>query len=283
MKLLSFVKDGKLHTGVLRDNGTVVDLSVLGCPAHMNDIIAGWDSLKDRVAAALGDESLPTLDLMSLHYANVTEPQKIICVGLNYKSHAAETGMAPPRDIVFFSKFNDALAPAGASVTLPQWLKCFDYEAELVLVIGKQAWNISEDAALDYVFGYTCGNDLSARDSQFLSSQWLAGKAFPGFAPAGPVITTADSFDPDGDNGIYCDVNGVRRQSGTTSDMIFKCRAIVSAASRYFQLTPGDLIFTGTPAGVLLGKPEASRVWLKPGDTVSVTIDGLGTLTTKLI
>ena len=213
----------------------------------------------------------------------MTAPQKIVCVGLNYKSHAEETGAAAPKDIVFFSKFNDALTPAGESVFLPPWQRCYDYEAELVAVIGRPAWNVPMESAPDYVFGYTCGNDLSARDSQFLSSQWLAGKALPNFGPAGPVIVTADSFDPGADNAITCEVNGVRVQSGVTSDMIFGIPEIVSTASRYFKLSPGDLIFTGTPAGVILGKDKDSRVWLKAGDTVTVTIDGIGTLTTPLV
>ncbi|SHI07778.1 2-keto-4-pentenoate hydratase/2-oxohepta-3-ene-1,7-dioic acid hydratase (catechol pathway) [Sporobacter termitidis DSM 10068] len=282
MKLLTFIKDGKTRVGALTDRG-VADLTALGLPDNMNDIIAGGDAMKKRIGGALMDGKLAVLDFSALEFANITVPQKIVCVGLNYKSHAEETGGTAPKDIVFFSKFNDALTPAGKSVTLPPWQRCYDYEAELVVVIGKEAWNVPRESALDYVFGYTCGNDLSARDSQFLSGQWLAGKAFPGFGPAGPVIVTADSFDPDADNGVYCAVNGVQVQSGVTSDMIFSCAEIVSTASRFFRLGPGDLIFTGTPAGVILGKEKGSRVWLKPGDTVTVSIDGIGTLVTPLV
>jgi 2-keto-4-pentenoate hydratase/2-oxohepta-3-ene-1,7-dioic acid hydratase in catechol pathway len=248
----------------------------------MNDIIAGGPQMLARISDALTDQRLPALDFDTLTLANVTQPQKIVCVGLNYKKHAAETGGEPPKDIVYFSKFNDALTPAGGSITLPTWLRCFDYEAELVIVIGKTAWNVTKEEAPDYIFGYTCGNDFSARDSQFLSSQWLAGKSLPGSAPAGPVIVTPDSFDPNADNGISCEVNGNRVQADLTSGMIFDCADIVSTASRYFRLTPGDLIFTGTPSGVILGKDKDSRVWLKAGDVVKVTIDGIGTLTTAL-
>ncbi len=283
MKLLSFIYDGRTHTGVLNQQGHVVDLTSLGLPDNMNDIIAGGDAVKKRIADAICDTSLPTCDMTSLEYANVTQPRKIVCVGLNYRSHAEETGGTAPKDIVFFSKFNDALTPCGTSVVLPEWQRCYDYEAELVMIIGKPAWNVPKESALDYVFGYTCGNDLSARDSQFLSSQWLAGKAFPGFAPAGPVIVTADSFNPDADNGIFCEVNGVPVQAGDTSDMIFSCAEIVSTASRFFKLDAGDLIFTGTPAGVILGKDKDARVWLKPGDIVKVTIDGIASLFTPLI
>ncbi len=283
MKLVSFFRDGQPRTGAVYETGKVVDLTQLGYPDSMNGIIDGGADMLERISATMLDSSQSALEMKSLEFNYVTQPQKIVCVGLNYKKHAAETGGDIPKDIVFFSKFNDALTPAGKSVTLPEWLSWYDYEAELVIVIGKPAWNVPLEKAEEYIFGYTCGNDLSARDSQFLSSQWLAGKSLPGFAPAGPVIVTADSFDPDADNGIYCDVNGSRMQSDFTSGMIFNCREIVSAASRYFKLNAGDLVFTGTPSGVMLGKPKGTRVWLKPGDAVSVTISGVGTLETPLV
>lgn len=282
MKLLTFNKDGKTHIGALTDKG-VIDLTALGYPCSMNDVIAGGEAMKQRIAETLANSDLPVLDFSALEFANITTPQKIVCVGLNYKSHAEETGGTAPKDIVFFSKFNDALTPAGKSVTLPEWLHSYDYEAELVIIMSKTAWNVPKEDALNYVFGYACGNDLSARDSQFLSSQWLSGKSLPGFAPAGPVIVTADSFNPDADNSIICEVNDTRVQSGVTSDMIFNCAEIVSTASRYFKLGAGDLIFTGTPAGVILGKDKDARVWLKSGDIVKVTLDGIGTLTTPLV
>lgn len=283
MKLLSFIQNGKKRIGAVNEQGRVVDLTALGCPDNMNDIIDGVDTMKKRIAAILTDKSLPAQDLASLKFTNVTSPQKIICVGLNYRKHAEETGGTAPENIIFFSKFNDALVPSLTSVTLPEWQRCYDYEAELVIIIGKSARNVPVEQALDYVFGYTCGNDLSARDSQFLTSQWLAGKAFPGFGPAGPVLVTADSFNPNADHGIYCEVNGVQVQSSVTSDMIFNCAEIVSKASQYFGLSAGDLIFTGTPSGVVIGKEKDKRVWLKPGDVVKVSIDGIGSLVTPLI
>ena len=124
---------------------------------------------------------------------------------------------------------------------------------------------------------------MSARDAQFLSSQWLAGKALPGFAPLGPYITTRDAFNPYDDNGIFCEVNGEIVQSALTSDMIFPCFEALSVASRFFPLSPGDLIYTGTPGGVIQGRKMEDRVWLKPGDVVNVRIDGIGTLTTPLV
>lgn len=283
MKLLSFSYNGETHIGALNEKDRVIDLTLLGYPDSMNEIIAGGENMQKQIAETIADNSLPTLDMSSLEFANVTEPQKIVCVGLNYKNHAKETGAEIPKDIVFFSKFNDALTPASQSVKLPEWLHRFDYEAELVIVIGKKAWNISKEKAVEHIFGYTCGNDLSARDGQFLSTQWLSGKGMPGFGPVGPLIVTSDSFKPDDEHKVSCQVNGNVVQSGVTTDMIFNCAEIVSTASRYFKLDIGDLIFTGTPAGVIMGREKDKQDWLKAGDVVTVTIDGIGTLETPLV
>ncbi|MDR3277950.1 MAG: fumarylacetoacetate hydrolase family protein [Oscillospiraceae bacterium] len=282
MKFCGFVQNGEIHIGISAEKG-VLDITALGFPGSMNEVIAGGAAMTAKIAQVAAAYGGAYLRESELTFANVTRPEKIVCEGLNYKAHAAETGGEPPQYPVLFSKFNDTLAPAGQPVALPSQLRRFDYEAELVIVVGAPAYNIAEEDAEGYIFGYTCGNDLSARDSQFLSSQWLSGKSFPGFAPAGPYIVTRDSFDPDVGAGIFCEVNGERVQSGNTSDMIFNCRATLAAASRYFPLAPGDLIFTGTPAGVILGRPKGARVWLKPGDVVKVIIDGVGELVTPLI
>jgi len=266
--------------GVKTEDG-IVDITALGFPARMNDFIVESDVLMPRLSEVLRDA--PMLNESDVEFLPVTEPKKIICEGMNYKDHAEETGGTAPEHPVFFCKFNDALTAEGKPVTLPPWQRCFDYEAELVIVIGKPAYNVTAEQAKECIFGYTCGNDLSARDSQFLSSQWLAGKSFPGFGPVGPYIVTRDSFDPYIGKGIYCEVNGVQVQSGNTNDMIFPCYETVSAASKFFSLSPGDLIFTGTPAGVILGKQKGERAWLKPGDVVKVTIEDIGTLTTPLV
>ena len=282
MKLCSILINGNPCVGAKTEGG-IVNLTELGFPTSMNEFIAGGDAILTRAEEALRAENLPVLSERDVKFLPVTEPKKIICEGLNFKKHAEETGGTAPDYSIFFSKFSDALAAHNQAVTLPSWLNNYDYEAELVIVIGKSAVNVTIEQAKDCIFGYTCGNDLSARDAQFLSTQWLSGKSLPGFGPTGPYIVTCDSFDPYASNGIYCEVNGVRVQSGDTSDMIFPCYETVSAASRFFPLSPGDLIFTGTPAGVIQGKPMEERVWLKPGDTVNVTIDGIGTLTTPLV
>ncbi len=212
------------------------------------------------------------------------EPTKILCVGLNYKSHAEETGGEAPKEPVIFSKFNDALAEDGDKIVLPPWHRCYDYEAELVAVMGRRLYHAeSEDEARDAIGGYTCGNDLSARDCQFRSNQWLIGKSFPGFAPIGPWIVPAEQFDPSQPHRITCELNGVTVQDDDVTGMIFSCGQIVHYISQFIQLEPGDLIFTGTPAGVILGHPKGQRVWLKPGDEVAVTIEGIGTLRNKLV
>jgi 2-keto-4-pentenoate hydratase/2-oxohepta-3-ene-1,7-dioic acid hydratase in catechol pathway len=214
----------------------------------------------------------------------VTRPEKLLCVGLNYRKHAEEAGMPIPPVPILFNKFNNALSGHGAKIKLlaPALATQFDYEVELVIVIGRKAVNVSEADALKYVFGYANGNDLSTRDLQLRTSQWMLGKMQDGFAPCGPWLVTADQI-PDPNNlKIETHVNGELRQSENTSDMIYNCAHIVSYTSRYLTLKPGDVIFTGTPSGVILGYPPEKRVWLKPGDKVTTTIEKLGTLEVTL-
>ena len=211
------------------------------------------------------------------------KPEKIVCVGLNYKSHAEETGGEAPKEPVIFSKFPDALAADGDEIFLPEWHRCYDYEAELVAVIGTEIYHGTLEEAEAAISGYTCGNDLSARDCQFRSNQWLIGKTFPGFAPIGPKIVPASEFDPSKPHRITCTVNGETVQDDDITNMLFSCGEIVRYVSDFFPLKPGDLVFTGTPAGVILGKPKGQRKWLRKGDVVSVYIEGIGTLTNKLV
>ena len=276
--------DGRPRVGVKTDSG-ITDITALGFPAHMNDVIMGGQEMLSLVSDAVNKQSSAESSEHSednIKFLPVSQPKKIICEGLNYTSHAEETGGEAPSYPIFFSKFDDALSAHRQPVRLPPWLKRYDYEAELVVVVGRHAYNITADDADDYIFGYACGNDLSARDSQFLSTQWLAGKALPGFAPVGPYIVTRDCFDPQESHSLCCEVNGVTVQAGDTSDMIFPCRAALSEASKYFPLSPGDLLFTGTPAGVIQGRKREDRVWLKPGDVVTVRIEGVGELITPL-
>lgn len=208
----------------------------------------------------------------------VTGTDRIFCIGLNYRQHAKECGLPLPPAPVLFNKFSNALSAHGDCIRLPGEYKEYDYEAELVIVMGRSARNVSEEEALDYVFGYTCGNDLSTRDLQFArGGQWLLSKTFDGFAPIGPCLVTADSLDPN-DLAISSTVNRETRQNSRTSDMIFSPAQIIADLSRHFTLQPGDLIFTGTPQGVMHGYPADQKSWLKPGDRVTVSIEGIGTL-----
>ena len=274
MKLCNLKTESGTHLAVLTARG-LVDLTAAGCPLTMDDLIAGFDLA--AVAEAAADESLPVVE-DPVFDTVVNHVGKLLCVGLNYKDHAKAIGAALPEYPVLFSKFNDALAADGDCVALPAWEHTYDYEAELVIVVGKECWGVSEEEAKDAIFGYTCGNDLSCRDSQMRSGQWLIGKTMPGFGPCGPYIVTADSFDPDEDHAVRSYVNGVLKQDGTTTDMIFTCAQIVSYASKYVCLQPGDLIYTGTPGGVALEGRGGVQNWLKKGDVVDIEIAGIGTL-----
>src|SRR5205807_2940412 len=213
---------------------------------------------------------------------SVCAPGKILAVGLNYRRHAKETGAALPETPVLFSKFNNSLAAACEPVPLPRVASQFDYEVELGVVIGRRASNVKVDDALDYVLGYCTANDLSARDLQFRTSQWLLGKSLDRFCPVGPYLVTRDDVPDPQKLALRTWVNGELRQDSSTADMIFSVAEIASYASHYMTLDPRDLIITGTPAGVILGMPQP-RVWLKPGDEVIVEVQGLGKLITPLV
>jgi 2-keto-4-pentenoate hydratase/2-oxohepta-3-ene-1,7-dioic acid hydratase in catechol pathway len=212
----------------------------------------------------------------------VTNPEKIVCIGLNYRKHAAETGQPVPTQPILFNKYNTALNACGGVIAVSkEKAEKFDYEAELVIVIGRTARNVAEAEALQYIFGYCTGNDFTARDLQSRSSQWMLGKTLDGSGPIGPWLVTADQVN--GDNlKIECRVNGEVRQSSNTSDMVFNCKQLVSYISHHMTLKPGDIIFTGTPEGVISGYPKDKQVWLKPGDKLSTSIEKLGELTFTL-
>jgi 2-keto-4-pentenoate hydratase/2-oxohepta-3-ene-1,7-dioic acid hydratase in catechol pathway len=206
----------------------------------------------------------------------VTEPEKIVCIGLNYRAHAAETGNPVPKQPILFNKYNNALNYHGGVIAVSKVKATnFDYEAELVIVLGRTASRVDEAEAQKCIFGYCTGNDFTARDLQRVSSQWMLGKTIDGAGVIGPWLVTADIAD--GDNlKIELTVNGEKRQSSNTSDMVFNCRQLVSYISQYITLKPGDIIFTGTPSGVISGYPKDKQVWLKPGDKIVTSIEKLG-------
>lgn len=260
------VVDATAATGLL---GTDDALSVPGALAAVEAALTGAPAL-----AAAPESWRPAVE----------RPEKILMVGLNYRRHAEETRNPIPTTPVLFGKFNNALAAHGSEVPLPlRHGHAFDYEAELVLVMGRTARDVAEEDALDHVFGFAVGNDLSERVLQKRTSQMLLGKSLDRFAPVGPWITGRGLVaDPDALR-ISCRVNGALVQDSTTADMIFRCAHLVSYASRVMTLKPGDLIFTGTPEGVVSGKPEAERHWLRPGDHVGTSLEGLGELEVTLV
>ncbi|PKU22902.1 5-oxopent-3-ene-1,2,5-tricarboxylate decarboxylase [Telmatospirillum siberiense] len=237
-------------------------------------LIAAFDA-SDRAKAALRPEA-------GLHYGRLfRNPGKILCVGLNYRRHAEEVGMAIPKTPILFSKFNNALAPHNAAVELPPRDLSYkiDYEVELVVVIGRAARNVSEADALDHVAGYCTGNDLSARDLQLeRGSQWLLGKTLDGFAPIGPYFVSADQIENPNNLRLETRLNGELRQSSNTNDFIFNCQQVISYISRHWTLEAGDIIFTGTPQGVIQGLPADRQAWLKAGDKVVCSVEKLGEL-----
>lgn len=209
-------------------------------------------------------------------------PGKIICIGLNYRKHAQESRMEIPPVPILFSKFQNAVAAAGDPVPFPSNASKFDYEAELAVVIGRRARYVAKEQALGYVLGYCNANDLSERDLQGKTSQWLLGKSLDKFLPVGPYLLTADEA-PDPQNWpVRCWLNGELRQNSNTADMIFPVAQLISFVSQYMTLDPGDLISTGTPEGVILGKPQP-RTWMKAGDVVTVEVGPLGKLTNQMV
>ena len=244
--------------------------------------ISGLKRLADKAGASASAQRYFVAADQAAFGPCVTNPEKIVCIGLNYRKHAAETGNPVPKQPILFNKYNTALNCHGGVIGVSEEdAQKFDYEAELVIVIGRRARDVSEADALNYIFGYATGNDFTARDLQSRSTQWMLGKTLDGSAPVGPWLVTADQVD--GDNlKIECRVNGEIRQSSNTSDMVFNCKQLVSYISKYMTLKPGDLIFTGTPEGVISGYPKDKQVWLKPGDKLVTSIEKLGDLTFTL-
>ena len=207
----------------------------------------------------------------------ISNPKNIICIGLNYADHIAETSLATHDFPEIFMKTTNALASNHDTINIEDESLHYDYEGELVIVIGKAGKNIPRDKAKEHILGYTIGNDVSARTLQFRGTQWILGKSLDNFAPIGPIIVSPDEFDFDNAT-ITTTVNGEVRQQAQLQQMLFKPDAIIEFVSQYITLQEGDIIFTGTPSGVVLGKNESKYSWLKSGDTVSISISGIGTL-----
>lgn len=248
-------------------------------PSNLRQLLAGGAEVLRAVAEiATRPNAIKYPAGEAKYHAPIVDPQKIICVGLNYKDHAAESGSPIPKDPVLFSKYATALLGHGGTIVLPKVSEEVDYEAELVIVIGKRGRHIPKAAAMDYVAGYCVGHDVSARDWQLKKDgkQWMVGKTFDTFAPIGPVLVTRDEVPNPQALPIRLKLNGAVMQNSNTVQMIFGVEDLLAYISQVMTLEPGDLIFTGTPPGV--GTARKPPVYLKDGDVVEVEIDGLGAL-----
>ncbi|HLW63972.1 MAG TPA: fumarylacetoacetate hydrolase family protein [Gemmataceae bacterium] len=271
---------------VVRSGDHYVDLVATDpkLPASMRQLLEAGPAIYPAIESAVQKPQAVKLAVGSAQYhAVVPNPPKILCIGLNYRDHAIEGGKAIPTEPVLFAKFTTALIGAGEPIVLPKVSQKVDYEAELVIVIGKRGRHIPADKAFDHVAGYTCGHDVSARDWQFRGEekQWIIGKTFDTFGPVGPELVTTDEAPHPHNLSIRMKLNGQVMQNSNTKEFIFGVPQLLAYLSQVVTLEPGDLIFTGTPPGV--GGARKPPVWLKPGDVAEVEIDGIGVLRNPVV
>jgi 2,4-didehydro-3-deoxy-L-rhamnonate hydrolase len=271
MKLMRVGTLGKEIPCIQDENGQVRDVSSL-VPDFSATTIEGLITSLGNAKTA----DLPRVDVENKRRSSpMAQPRNIYCIGLNYSDHAAEAGLPIPDEPILFNKSASAFCGPNDPIFYSAKMSKLDWEVELGIVIGRTALNISKDEALDHILGFTLVNDVSERAWQLdRSGQWSKGKSFPNFCPTGPFIVTPDELDLTSGLPMWLDVNGQRMQDGNTNTMIFDCVTIVSYLSEFIRLEPGDLICTGTPPGVGMGKTP--QVWLNVGDTVRLGIDGLG-------
>ncbi|SHF99697.1 fumarylacetoacetate hydrolase family protein [Flavisolibacter ginsengisoli] len=286
MKILYYRKENKLYPGIVTNEGVLDITDYLKAkhadwrpedPLTLEDVA----EIKKQVANGI-KEPAKLLREHSLSIGPcVPHPSKIICIGLNYRRHAIESGMAVPTVPVVFTKYSNTLTDYGHDVPLGPVGVEFDYEVELGVVIGKKCKHVRREEALDNVLGYCVANDLSCRDLQFMSSQWLMGKSLDAFLPLGKYLVTADEVGDPQSLQLTCSLNGEQRQNSNTVDMVFTVAEIIAFLTEYMTLEPGDLILTGTPEGVIMGMPR--KEWMKPGDVVRVEIEKLGYTENKMV
>jgi len=281
MRFVTFQRREYTEPGVLRGN-EIASLKPAGFD-DMLSVIAGGAVAMEKIHLYL--QSVPWGDIMELEKttlrAPIPRPPKIICVGLNYREHAAESKMEIPSVPTIFAKFPTAVIGPGEEIVLPKNSTKPDYEAEFAFVIGKRSRHIPAADWRNYVFGYTILNDVSARDFQMATSQWMMGKTFDTFAPFGPAIVTADEIPDPHALDISLSINGEQLQHSNTSNLIFNVPTLIEYLSSVFTLEPGDIVSTGTPSGV--GFSHKPPRWLRPGDQVVVKVEGLGELRNKVV
>ena len=273
MKLVSFsASDGVVRPGFLfEDTGTILDLR----PSYASALEVITKGIT-RVAAA----NKVALDQVKLH-APLPNPPRVFAIGLNYRDHAKESGMAIPTTPVVFFKLATSVIGPGDAIVLPKNSTEPDYEAEFAFVIGKGGYRIPATAWREHVYGYTIVNDVSARDVQFASTQWSMSKSFPTFCPLGPTIVTADEITDPHELAIGLTIDGEQLQNSNPRELVFKIPELIEHLSSITPLLPGDIVSTGTPPGVGLGRNP--KRWLRPGETVTVTVEGLGSLTNPVV
>ncbi len=281
MKLIRFGPAGNEKPGILRSDGVRIDASDFG--RDFDELFFAGDGL-DRLRQwfASRGESAPRVSASERLGPPICRPSKIVCIGLNYRDHAAETGGKIPAEPILFFKSTSSLIGPDDDVIIPRGAEKVDWEVELAVVIGKKASYVPKERALAHVAGYALHNDYSERSFQLeRGGQWVKGKSCDTFAPLGPFLATTDEIPDSGKLGMWLKVNQEFRQQGTTANMIFDVPTLVSYISEFMTLLPGDVISTGTPAGVALGmKPPT---YLKPGDVVELGIDSLGESRQKIV
>lgn len=285
MHLVRFKRQNLARLGALKD-GKVVDLTAASggrLTADINALLGEGDAGLAAAQNALeGAGEAHTLMAGDVEWLAAANPGQVICLGLNYHAHAVETNMAVPDSPVIFTKSPGSVIAHGEAIVIPRNAPDqVDYEAELAFVIGRPARHVAREDALSYIAGYTCANDVSARDLQFATSQWVLGKMLDTFCPLGPALVTADEVPDPHDLMMRLSLNGRELQAGRTDDMIFDIPFVIEYLSGVMTLQSGDVILTGTPPGV--GFTRKPPVFLKAGDVVEVAIDGLGTLSNPVV
>jgi 2-keto-4-pentenoate hydratase/2-oxohepta-3-ene-1,7-dioic acid hydratase in catechol pathway len=277
MKLVSFsLADGRIRPGALIEDGKlVVDLGAAGYGDTLAVIAAG-------ITEPEPGNTFPAFPIGEVRlHAPLLNPPRVFAIGLNYRDHAIESGMAIPTTPVVFFKLHTAIVGPGEPIVLPVNSAEPDYEAEFAFVIGHGGYRLAADEWRNHVYGYTIVNDVSARDVQMATSQWSLAKSFPTFCPMGPAIVTADEIADPHDLKIGLSIDGEVLQNSSTRELVFKIPELIEYISSITPLLPGDVISTGTPPGVGLGRTP--KRWLKPGETVTVTVEGLGELTNPVV
>jgi 2-keto-4-pentenoate hydratase/2-oxohepta-3-ene-1,7-dioic acid hydratase in catechol pathway len=276
MRIVTYRSDRGPRAGVLRDDRVIDAWDALsGDGESVRELLEA--GRLDELGAVEG-QRVPLDDVELL--PPIPDPDKIICLGLNYRAHAAEAGLDPPESPTFFGKYRNALAAPGSTVPLPAASEKVDYEAEVAFIVGRRAKEVAEADALDHVAGYTLLNDLSARDLQFATPQWMPGKVFDGAAPCGPALVTPDEAGAPDAIAFSLTLNGEEMQSDSTWDLVFSIPQVVERLSALMTLEPGDIVATGTPSGV--GSTRDPRVWLKAGDEIVISSPQLGRLETTI-